>query len=243
MDRPRLWPAAVITALLAASLAWPWIASEVMGQQRTLRTGAGLGTAGILLLLWLVFLSRLSRRLRLAGLAAVLLLVGSAATLVRIRGVSGDLVPILEPRWSRETSPGPVSAPATPLGPVASPAETPSAAPEAPPLVTTAPAVATRPAVPSRHAGDFPQFLGARRDGTVTGVRLARDWSTRRPRRLWRHQVGEGWSGFAAVGDVAVTQEQRGGEERVVAFDLLTGRLRWSHSDAARFDTVIGGIG
>src|SRR5262249_28804583 len=165
------------------------------------------------------------------------------ARLVRIGGVSGDLVPILEPRWSRETSPGPVSAPATPLGPVASPAETPSAAPEAPPLVTTAPAVATRPAVPSRHAGDFPQFLGARRDGTVTGVRLARDWSTRMPRRLWRHQVGEGWSGFAAGDDGAVTQEQRGGAERVVAFDLLTGRLRWSPSDAARFDTVIGGIG
>jgi outer membrane protein assembly factor BamB len=245
MSRPRLWPAALISALLAAWLAWSWLAPEMMRQHRTIRTGAGLFVAGILLLLWLVFFSRLAWRLRLAGLAAVLLLVGGAVSLVRIRGVSGDLVPILEPRWSREATPPPVSAPAADSTPVASVAEAPKAASEAPPPVTAPPAVTARPAVPAppRRAGDFPQFLGSRRDGTVTGVRLARDWSTRMPRRLWRQRVGEGWSGFAAVGDVAVTQEQRGGEERVVAYDLLTGRVRWTHSDAVRFDTVIGGIG
>ena len=52
-----------------------------------------------------------------------------------------------------------------------------------------------------------------------------------------------GWSGFAAVGDFAVTQEQRGDEELVVCYELLTGKIRWSHGDQLRFSSVMGGDG
>ena len=37
------------------------------------------------------------------------------------------------------------------------------------------------------------------------------------PRELWRIPVGAGWSGFAVSGGIAVTQEQRGESEQVVA--------------------------
>ncbi len=89
----------------------------------------------------------------------------------------------------------------------------------------------------------YPQFLGPKRDATLTGVGLARDWRERPPVEVWRRPVGEGWSSFAIVGDLAITQEQRGPEELVVAYRLATGEVVWSHADEARYETTIAGIG
>jgi outer membrane protein assembly factor BamB len=60
---------------------------------------------------------------------------------------------------------------------------------------------------------------------------------------IWRREVGAAWSGFAVAGGRAVTQEQHGAEERVVAYDLATGAPVWHHADAARYDTTLGGVG
>ncbi len=86
---------------------------------------------------------------------------------------------------------------------------------------------------PSPH--DYPGFLGANRDGIVRGVSLDPDWQARPPRELWRHPVGLGYGGFAVVGNLAVTQEQRGTQETVVAYDLRSGRERWADGNPARF--------
>lgn len=93
------------------------------------------------------------------------------------------------------------------------------------------------------RAGDYPQFLGPRRDATVPGLRLARDWSAQPPREIWRRSIGEGWSAFAVVGGLAVTQEQDGEEELVVAYELAGGREVWRHADRARYDNPIAGVG
>ncbi len=241
MNRPRLWPAFAIAVGLVAWLAWSWLFADTIRQFRVLRTIAGAGLAGILLLVWLAFFSRLPRRARFAGAGAVLLALGATASLLRIRGVSGDLVPILAFRWEspRESPPAPpppVPAPTaepSPTAPAATLAPAPAPAREAPRATLK----------PARRPGDFPQFLGPGRDGIVRGVRLARNWSARPPRKLWRQRIGEGWSGFAVAGDLAVTQEQRGSEESVVAYEIATGRVRWSHADPARYETTIGGVG
>jgi len=90
---------------------------------------------------------------------------------------------------------------------------------------------------------DFPQFLGPERNATVRGVFLARDWEARPPRLVWRQEVGGGWSGFAVSGDLAVTQEQQGEEERVIARDLTTGERRWSVLHGRTFVSAIAGDG
>jgi outer membrane protein assembly factor BamB len=100
-----------------------------------------------------------------------------------------------------------------------------------------------RPPAALSAGPDYPQFLGPSRDATLTGPRLARDWAKHPPRPLWRQAVGEGWSGFAIASGIAVTQEQRGSEERVVAYELATGKPLWSHADEARYATVIAGVG
>lgn len=88
----------------------------------------------------------------------------------------------------------------------------------------------------------FPRLLGERGDGAVD-VRLSRDWAGRPPRLLWKREIGAAWSGFAVAKGRAVTQEQRGPSELVVAYGLLDGQPLWRHADEARFDTVLGGVG
>jgi outer membrane protein assembly factor BamB len=80
---------------------------------------------------------------------------------------------------------------------------------------------------------------------------LETDWSLHPPQEVWRTDVGAGWSGFAVVGDYAITQEQRGDQELVVCYrvasDKPTGETVWSHADEIRFDPggagALGGVG
>ena len=95
---------------------------------------------------------------------------------------------------------------------------------------------------------EYPAFLGGRLWAEVEGVTLADDWQANPPEELWRRPVGAGWSAFAASQGLAVTQEQRGVYELVVAYRLTDGEVAWSHADGTRFDPLgpmkaMGGVG
>lgn len=91
---------------------------------------------------------------------------------------------------------------------------------------------------------DFPEFLGPGRHNAVQQVGLSRDWAAHPPQKLWRQPIGIGWSSFAVVGSWAVTQEQRGGDELVVCYEVATGRPRWQHVHPnTRFTEWQGGDG
>jgi outer membrane protein assembly factor BamB len=129
----------------------------------------------------------------------------------------------------------------TPPAPVPA-APPPLPAPAEPKAPTVAPEIITPSATTVANA-DYPQFLGPHRNGIVSGVRLATDWNARPPRLVWKQRVGAGWSGFAVARGIAVTQEQRGDQELVVAYDLATGRVRRSHTDTARYESTVAGDG
>jgi len=90
---------------------------------------------------------------------------------------------------------------------------------------------------------DFPQFLGQNRNGVVNSVQLNLDWETYPPKLVWRQPVGAGWSGFAIVGNSAITQEQEDEWEKVVCYELHTGEIQWSHQDPARYNAPPAGLG
>ena len=90
---------------------------------------------------------------------------------------------------------------------------------------------------------DYPQFLGPHRNAIVDHPRLARDWKAQPPEQLWVQPVGRGWSGFAIVGNQAITQEQRGEEEAVVCYELLSGSVIWAYLYSAHYRSSLAGEG
>lgn len=210
----------IVAAGLAALPAIRILARDQPFQYRTLASGAvGLSVLTALLLWWMLF-SRARWRNRWLGLALVAGFIGLGLALFRIRGVSGDLVPIWEPRWTR-------SAPARSERAAGSAAATPPGS----------------GAVTIRSTGSFPQFLGPQRNAVLPGPVLATNWSDHPPRILWRQPVGAAWSGFAVLGTRAITQEQQGPEEQVTCYEADTGRRLWTHSDPERYVTTIAGEG
>ncbi len=210
----RWWPAAVVLGLGLAAQLWLRLAGGRDGQEKFM-LGVLVGAVTVLLLVvWLLFLSRLRWRVRLLAFGGLVLLGVLLGASLEIRGVTGDLVPIFAWKWEPAETGAAEGAAAAPVG---------------------------ARVLSSPH--DYPGFLGPGRDASVPAVRLASDWDERPPRELWRRPVGAGWSAFAIAGELAVTQEQHGDEERVVAYDLATGEPVWSHADPGRYETTIAGPG
>ncbi|MBX3731190.1 MAG: PQQ-like beta-propeller repeat protein [Verrucomicrobiae bacterium] len=215
----RVWPAALIAVLAAAALFKIQVLDrEAAFQHRNLATAAVALLTFTALLLWWTLLSRAPRRQRRIALAAVTGLMVLSGVLFRIRGVSGDFVPIWEPRWSRTAAPAAVVVPS-----VSAPAPTGSA--------------------PGIVGETFPQFLGPNRNGRIAGPSLDTRWAVQPPVIAWRQPVGPAWSGFVVAGGYAVTQEQQGAEEQVTAYDRASGRRLWTHADPERYATTIAGEG
>jgi outer membrane protein assembly factor BamB len=169
------------------------------------------------LYVWFCFRSVYSPRVRFTVMAGVPLAIGVFLILFRVKEVDGSMTWRFEPRWQ------PVAD--RRLGRI-----------ESSPARNRADLAAVMP-------GDFPQFLGPDRSGYLPGPDLARDWTSRPPKLLWKRPIGAGWSAFAAVNGYAVTLEQRGDEEWVACYELATGRPVWGHSVLARHENIVGGIG
>jgi len=220
-NRIRWWPTLVIVVATLLGVLWACFVEDTHRQGRNLHTVCICLAALLLLLLWCVCGSRLRWRIRLIVLAAVIATVAAAAFAVKIRGVTGDLVPILEWRWQEDESRQPQPEKAVP------------------PISAWPTQQHTIGGVPD----GYPQFLGPNRNATLPGPALARDWTAQPPQQVWRQPIRPGWSGFAVAQGFAVTQEQNGAEEMVTCYEALAGRVIWSHANPARYCTTLAGEG
>ncbi|MCM2258178.1 MAG: PQQ-like beta-propeller repeat protein [Vicinamibacteria bacterium] len=246
MDKPqpRLWPVPAVLAVAALVLAFAWLTGERPQQLRVTLTMIALGLAGALLGLWFVAFSRLAPRVRLAGLGAMLAAIALFFGLFRVRGFSGDLIPIVESRWAPPpalpTAPTTLPPAPTPEPSLAATPASAAASSAAPPPGVDAPAPAA--VAPTAPAPSWPQFMGPDRDSVLPGPKLA-DFAKRPPQLLWKQPIGTGWSGFAVRDELALTLEQRGEEEALVAYEAATGKVRWISSWPAHYAAALAGDG
>ncbi len=210
----RWWPCLLILSVATIAILVVQSLSEFPFQRRNLISlpiGAG---ALLLLIFWWLFFSRASTKVRLLSLLGLVLLVGGGFATLRIHGVTGDLIPIIEFKGAEKFRSSSVRATA-----------------------------GTANQALRRVPGEYPHFLGPNRTGILTGPSLDSDWGRNPPVELWRKPVGAAWSGFAVVGDRALTLEQNGAEEQVLCFQALTGALLWTATNSGRYANPIGGEG
>lgn len=171
------------------------------------------------LLAWFTFRSTYPPLLRVLVPLAFVGVVVILAGLLRIEETTGTLLPVFRFRWEPKID-------QTLAQPEKQQAE------QAIDLTATTP-------------DDFPRFLGPQGTPVVEERQppLARDWSTKPPRPLWKQPIGAGWAAFSAVHGHAVTLEQRGDEELVTCYEIQTGKLVWSHAVTTRHETLLGGVG
>ncbi len=219
--RSRPWFPLITLSLGVAGLVW------VRFQPEMERNFKGWLSAAIPLLVfllnlgWFFITPRFSRNTRLAGFTVLLLLGFGARLALRVDGtLDGTGLPRFTWKWTGREAVIPAAA--------ASNANVPSAVPE-----------------DSRWAAgaEATQFLGNGRIGSIADPGLSTNWTTQPPRELWRRAIGLGWSAFAVVRGRAYTQEQRGAQEWVTCYDLLTGAPVWEHGDPTRFVEWQGGDG
>ena len=203
------------------------------------------------LVAWAATSRGLSTVPRWAALVVAIVLACGVMMLLRTGGIGGGNLADLHWRWTDTPEElllaagdkDPVAPSAVPSV-AAQPADsTPIAAVPAATPAAVAPAdEATVPTVTAVKAV-WPGFRGPERDGIVRGVRISSDWSQTPPVQLWRRPIGPAWSSFAVRGNLLYTQEQRGDDEIVAAYNMSTGQPVWRHREAARFWESNAGAG
>ncbi len=219
-SRPMRWRAPVIILALAAVAIVIVRTSEALEANfRWMGTALAVVVATLSLLVWFVFFTPFRWRTRLCVVGGVILVLFTASRVLRYDGsLDGTAFPRFAWKWTPRKSGD--------VGPVQTGA------------------ASTQPAANETAASrDFPGFLGAKRDGVIEGVRLARDWAAQPPQLLWRQPMGLGYTGFAVSGWRAITLEQRGDKELVTCYALTTGRMLWSYAHADRFVEKTSGDG
>jgi outer membrane protein assembly factor BamB len=98
---------------------------------------------------------------------------------------------------------------------------------------------------PATTAGStyWADFLGPGRLGHYDQKPILTNWPAGGLQQVWKQPVGGGYASFTVANGLAFTIEQRRGSEVVAAYDVRTGRERWTHSWKALFEEVLGGNG
>jgi outer membrane protein assembly factor BamB len=245
----------VVAAAATSRLVHESIANGMMGFMFFIYS---IPVMSLALVTWAAASRRVSRGLRHASLIATILLACATLTLIRTDGITGDADSDIEWRWTQTpeqrllaAAGGDTAARSAAPATVAAPPEKPLSSPtrEEAPASASAPTAAAGaekpPAATAAETGSiWPGFRGPNRDGVVGGgIRIETDWSMSPPVEMWRRPVGPGWSSFAVRGDRVYTQEQRGEDEVVSAYNLNSGEPVWRHRNAARFWESNAGAG
>ena len=80
------------------------------------------------------------------------------------------------------------------------------------------------------RAADWPQWRGPQRNGISKERGLLKEWPAEGPKRLWKTNVGTGFSSLTVVRDKLYTMGYSAGKDTVFCFDAETGSEVWKYS-------------
>src|SRR4029434_763405 len=87
----RWWPLALILVLEVVAFIAIWNGPAIQRQERVMRSGAAILIGVVLVLLWLLFFSRMRWRVRLVGAVGMVGAMAGIASLLWYEGGSGEL--------------------------------------------------------------------------------------------------------------------------------------------------------
>ncbi len=89
-------------------------------------------------------------------------------------------------------------------------------------------------------ADDWPQYLGAARDGVYRGTPLAERWPAGGPRRLWTRPVGAGFSGPVVADGRLILFHRIKNDEVIEALNPASGTPLWRYAYATTYRDDFG---
>lgn len=90
--------------------------------------------------------------------------------------------------------------------------------------------------VPAQTAGDWPQYMGPNRDGSVADAGVFDGEISLK--QLWSQPLGSGFSGVVVSGDRLYAMHTAGEMDALSCFEVTTGKRLWSHAYGPTFPKV-----
>ena len=84
--------------------------------------------------------------------------------------------------------------------------------------------------LPALYGKDWPNFGGPYRNQFSDEMGLKINWGDEEPSRLWKLQVGLGYSSVIEVDGLAYTQGNKDGRNTLYCVNAKTGDIVWKHS-------------
>jgi len=162
----------------------------------------------VVVLIWFLFFSSFTRQARLTGFLILVGVVVAAFAVIRKVEFNGQMKPIVYYRWDHLPQDNLVELANLPAGELLDVSIT---------------------------SADSPFFRGPLLDGTTPTAPKEKSWVKAVNDIQWQHPLGGGHAGIAVVGQIAITLEQRGEHEAVVAYNVETGKPVWVHQYPAGF--------
>ena len=78
--------------------------------------------------------------------------------------------------------------------------------------------------------GQWLQWGGTNRDFKIVATGLASEWPEGGPPKIWKRELGDGYSTIVGEGNRLYTMYRKEDKERVVCLDRDTGRTNWEHA-------------
>lgn len=87
---------------------------------------------------------------------------------------------------------------------------------------------------------DWPQWRGQNRDGISSEKAILTNWPDTGPEKIWRIEIGEGFSGISAANGALFTMWDEGEGQFLVRLDAGTGKEQWRFRISEQFQNQYG---